>query len=60
MQEQGAVVPDVIIFSMVINACGKGGQPKLALTVYGAMLREKVVPNVPTYNTLISVGDRSE
>ena len=55
------VTPDVISYTSAISACEKGGQSQLwqvALTVFDAMARVKVVPSSITYNvTPCAVGN---
>jgi len=48
------MVPDVIAFNSLINACGKSKQLKQAQKLLMAMKQEGVVPDVITYSTLIS------
>ena len=49
-----AVVPNVITYSTLISAFGKGKQAERALELRGAMQWQGVVPEVITYDALIS------
>ena len=55
-----AVVPGVITYSALINACEKGKQPERALEVFEAVKRQGVVPNTITYSTLISACEKGK
>ena len=43
-----------MIYNVLLSACGKGKQPAQALEVFLGMQRQGMVPNVITYNPLIS------
>jgi len=51
---QRGLLPDVVTYSAVVNACEKGHQPGRALEVFQAMQRQSVVMDVITYTVLIS------
>ncbi len=48
MQKEG-MAANVIIYSALISACEKGEQAKQALTLFEAMKRQGVVPNLEIY-----------
>ena len=57
MRHEG-VVRNIIAFSALINAWGKGHQPERALELFEAMKQQGLVPDVITYTALISACER--
>ena len=53
------VVPDVVTYNALMNACEKGKQPEQALEFFEVMQRHGVAPNMITYNALISTCGKS-
>lgn len=47
--------PNVVTFTAIINACGRGGNVEEAQTIFEAMKEFGVKPNVMTYNAMIDV-----
>ena len=45
-----------VTYSALISACEKGKQPERALELFEAMQRQGLVPDVITYNALISAN----
>ena len=52
------MVPNVITYSALISACGKGEQPERARKFFEEMKQQGVVPNVITYSALISACEK--
>jgi len=57
MHHEG-IVPDVVTYSALISACGKGRQSKRALELLEVMRQQGVVPKVITCNALISACEQ--
>ena len=53
MQQQ-EIVPDVITYSALISACGRGKQLERALEIFDKMQQQGIEPNIITYSALIS------
>ena len=49
---------DVITYTAVISACGKGGKAEKALEIFNKMLDAGITPNVITYNAVISACEK--
>merc|ERR1712137_501243 len=61
--KQSGVRPNVITYSALISACGKGSQTEKALEVFAEMKQSGLKPNVITYSALISAcvkGNQTE
>lgn len=48
------MVPDILTYSALISACGKGMSPEQTREFFEAMQRQDVAPNVITYSALIT------
>ena len=44
----------------MVNACGKGEQPKLAMEVFEALQLQGVLPDIVTYNASISACEKGK
>jgi pentatricopeptide repeat domain-containing protein 1 len=56
--KEANVTPNVITYTALINACGKGGQWEEALKLLDAMEEDKVTPDTITYNALINACEQ--
>ena len=52
------VVAVAIIYTALITACAKGGQPEQAFEILKFMHQQGVVPNVITYAALVSACEK--
>ena len=50
----------VITYSSLISACGKGEQPERAMKVFAATVQQGMWPNAITYTSLISACERDK